>query len=35
MNGLMMDTQLTLPMLLRRSEQYYGDEGDRHPAARP
>ena len=24
MNGLMMDMQLTLPMLLRRSEQYYG-----------
>jgi fatty-acyl-CoA synthase len=24
MNGLMMDVQLTLPMLLRRSEQYYG-----------
>jgi fatty-acyl-CoA synthase len=26
MNGLMMDMQLTLPMLLRRSEQYYGDK---------
>ncbi len=26
MNGLMMDTQLTLPMLLRRSEQYYADK---------
>jgi fatty-acyl-CoA synthase len=26
MNGLMMDTQLTLPMLLRRSEQYYGEK---------
>ncbi len=25
MNGLMMDTQLTLPMLLRRSERYFGD----------
>jgi fatty-acyl-CoA synthase len=24
MNGLMMDMQLTVPMLLRRSEQYYG-----------
>jgi fatty-acyl-CoA synthase len=24
MDGLMMDTQLTLPMLLRRSELYYG-----------
>jgi fatty-acyl-CoA synthase len=26
MNGLMMDMQLTLPMLLRRSETYYGDK---------
>src|SRR3989441_5910945 len=26
MNGLMMDTQLTVPMLLRRSEQYFGDK---------
>jgi fatty-acyl-CoA synthase len=25
-NGLMMDTQLTLPMLLRRSELYFGDK---------
>ena len=24
MDGLMMNTQLTLPMLLRRSELYYG-----------
>ena len=24
MNGLMMDMQLTVPMLLRRSEQYFG-----------
>ena len=26
MKGLMMDMQLTVPMLLRRSEQYYGDK---------
>jgi acyl-CoA synthetase (AMP-forming)/AMP-acid ligase II len=26
MNGLMMDTQLTLPILLRRSESYFGDK---------
>jgi fatty-acyl-CoA synthase len=26
MNGLMMDTQLTLPILLRRSETYFGDK---------
>ena len=26
MNGLMMDMQLTLPMLLRRSETYFGDK---------
>jgi len=26
MNGLMMDTQLTVPVLLRRSEQYFGDK---------
>ncbi len=26
MNGLMMDTQLTLPILLRRSEAYFGDK---------
>ena len=26
MNGLMMDTQLTLPTLLRRAETYYGDK---------
>jgi fatty-acyl-CoA synthase len=26
MNGLMMDTQLTLPILLRRAEAYFGDK---------
>jgi fatty-acyl-CoA synthase len=26
MNGLMMDMQLTVPMLLRRSEQYFGEK---------
>jgi len=26
MNGLMMDTQLTLPIVLRRSEAYFGDK---------
>jgi acyl-CoA synthetase (AMP-forming)/AMP-acid ligase II len=26
MNGLMMDTQLTVPMFLRRSETYFGDK---------
>ena len=34
MNGLMMDTQLTLPILLRRSEHVLRRQGDRHPAAR-
>ena len=35
MNGLMMDYQLTLPTLLRRSESYYGGKRDRHAAPRP
>ncbi|HEY3184454.1 MAG TPA: AMP-binding protein, partial [Gaiellaceae bacterium] len=26
MNGLMMDMQLTLPMILRRAEMYWGDK---------
>ena len=34
MNGLMMDTQLTLPILLRRVGVLLRRQGDRHPAAR-